>query len=149
MSDFESTASAVVTKLQEIDEIVTKSTAQYEQAENHINEIDNEISETSISIMTFVDKAIQGISSAKDKQTSMVDSLKERINSIKDAVSKAQQEGETEIDETQEKINELKTVAGQVQETLKNQVSSHLGDLCCDFFFFLKVRRLVCYGLCF
>ena len=129
MTDFESTASAAVTKLQEIDEIVTKSTAQYEQAENHIKEIDNEINETSISIMAFVDKAIEGINSAKDKQASTVESLKERINSIKDAVSKAQQVGETEIDEIQGKIDELTTLAGQVQETLKNQLESMVSAL--------------------
>jgi predicted house-cleaning noncanonical NTP pyrophosphatase (MazG superfamily) len=124
MSDFESTATAAVTKLQEIDELVSASTSQFEVAEQRLDELDTEITETSIAIMGSIDQVLQGISSAKSKQVATVDSLKQQVKATLEAASKAQEGGEKEVSEIQEKIAELKGTADEVQEGIKNQLQT-------------------------
>lgn len=124
MADFETTANAAVTKLQEIDEMVTASQQKFMDAQEHLTQVDSEFHQISDELFETLDSFVSHVEQLRTQHTSEFQQLIEKIHSAKDNAISAKEKATTDFESIQESTAGLIENASQARQQMQQHVES-------------------------
>ncbi len=124
MSDFETTASDAVTKLQAIDDLVNEMNPQFEAARENWRATEQEIETVSQSLIETLAAIDSQIVSALEYHQEMSDQISERLNQIEQAATDGQNRVEEEVGTLKESVTHLSEFGQELRSLLETQLTS-------------------------
>jgi ABC-type transporter Mla subunit MlaD len=122
--DFESTATAAVTKLQEIDEIVTASTKKFDDFERHVEEKNSEIMTCSEDIMSTIDQLLQRLGQAKTARTAFGEQFEQKVEAVSTSLEAKKPNVEKQLQDSGALIEKLSTAVNEHEKTCGEQLQT-------------------------
>lgn len=129
MANFEATATAAVTKLQETDGKLDETEARFTGAGEHLQQTSEEFQSVASTILTSLDALTARIRAARSEQSGKREQLAQQLVEIKQESAAAQQRNSSEVSELKQGATQLHERIETAQQQIGDQAESAVGSL--------------------